>query len=97
MGPLLNSELRGHIALDTTNTILRDFVSVVASSRNGTVGQFLVACGLQADDYKQSKGCVLLSAVNMGGSSVSSPPSGVVAFAMGISDSGEDIAKGGEM
>lgn len=39
---------------------------------------------------------MLLSAVNTGGFSVSSPP-GRAASAMGISGSGEDIAKGGEM
>lgn len=43
------------------------------------------------------EGCVLFSAVNMGGSSVSSPPSGVAASAVGISGSGADTAKGGEM
>lgn len=40
---------------------------------------------------------MLLSAVNTGGFSVSSPPSGRAASAMGIFGSGEDIAKGGEM
>ena len=45
--------LRGHFALDTTDTVLRGFLSVLSSSGNGGVGQFRAACELQADHCKQ--------------------------------------------
>lgn len=43
---MIKFELRGHVALDTTDTVLRGFLSVVASPGNGIVGQCRVACGL---------------------------------------------------